>query len=186
MVIKPEIRHYGLNWMAQLCENKNLAATVVMRETVWLLCGTGFPSPTKKKNTSTLLFRAQQPLFLISPSISSIGLAVCSGLWTNSPFYSASFLTALMARTAQRRANYRIAHGGHTAPQLYHFKKHKCVTRHPDAALHMWWTRIYSTLYVCIWKEKETTRKRGREISVNSTLPRYPIHAWADTNKILQ
>lgn len=84
-----------------------------------------------QKNTSTLLFRAQQPLFLISSSISSIGLTVCSGLWTNSPFYSASLLTALMAGTAQRRVNYCIAHGWHTGARLHQLKKHECVTRRP-------------------------------------------------------
>lgn len=101
------------------------------------------------KNTSTLLFRARQPLFLISSSISSIGLTVCSGLWTNSPFYSTSLLPDLMAGTAQRRVNYCIAHGWHTAPWLHQFKKHECVTRRA-IVWRMWWTRVCgATVCVC-------------------------------------
>lgn len=138
---KEERHPWGLLWcrstrfysMPQWCENKKLWLWQRWRGgTAWLLCGTGFPFSHKKTHTSTLLFRAQQPLFLISSSVSSIGLTVCSGLWTNSPFYSTSLLTALMAGTAQRRVNYCTAHGWHTAALWPHqFKKHECVTRRP-------------------------------------------------------
>lgn len=87
--------------------------------------------PGKKKKPYTSTLPSQQPLLLISTSISSIALTVCSGCWTNSPFYSTRLCAALMAGTTQRRVNYCTAHGWHTGLQLCQFKKHDGVTRCP-------------------------------------------------------